>query len=416
MAEVKVSTDGIYTSEKRGSDENGEGTYKVPYKTILQAMRRFGKEPFPTIYQDPKPDSEAAKSGQLYEVVAKSQLKKMTKLWQQEVRKAADKAKRDAEAAEAQAKRAEEAKKVTIEEDKSLPAAKKIKISKGQDFRGERIKVCGWVHRLRRQGKALIFITLRDGTGYLQCVLNGTMCQVRFHEFFFPISLLFKYGYFQTYDAIMLTTESTVCLYGKLEPVPEGKTAPGGHELTADYWELIGSAPAGGADAILNEDSHPDVQLDNRHIMIRGENTSKVLKMRSVIVQCFRDHFFDRGYHEVTPPTLVQTQVEGGSTLFSLDYFGEPAYLTQSSQLYLETVMPALGDVFCFAQSYRAEQSRTRRHLAEYTHMEAECPFIDFNDLLDRLEDLVCDVVDRVLKSPHGHLVYELNPDFKAPK
>ena len=102
-----------------------------------------------------------------------------------------------------------------------------------------------------------MFITLRDGTGYLQCVLNGEMCQ--------------------TYDAIMLTTEATVCIYGTLAEVPEGKTAPGGHELNADYWELIGSAPAGGADAILNEDSHPDVQLDNRHIMIRGENTSKVL-------------------------------------------------------------------------------------------------------------------------------------------
>merc|ERR1711963_707694 len=335
-------------------------------------------------------------AGQLYEVVAKAQLKKQTKLWQQEVRKAEQRAKKEAEDAEAQAKRAEEAKKITIEQDSSLPEAKKIKINQGGDFRSQRIKVCGWVHRLRRQGKALMFITLRDGTGFLQCVLNGNMCQ--------------------TYDAIMLTTEATVCIYGTLAAVPEGKTAPGGHELTADYWELVGSAPAGGADAILNEDSHPDVQLDNRHIMIRGENTAKVLKMRSVIIQCFRDHFFSRNYNEVTPPTLVQTQVEGGSTLFSLDYFGEPAYLTQSSQLYLETVMPALGDVFCFAQSYRAEQSRTRRHLAEYTHMEAECPFIDFTELLDRLEDLVVDVVDRVLKSPHGQLVYELNPDFKAPK
>ncbi|XP_022223154.1 asparagine--tRNA ligase, cytoplasmic [Drosophila obscura] len=389
LADLTISA--LFTSEKSGSDESGDGSEAKPYKSILQAMRHAGKEPFPTIYVDSK-DPNAAEA---FEPAAKSQLKKIQKLFVREGHKNAEKQQREAGDAEKRQQNLEEARKVKISEDPSWPVARKIRIMEGTDNRGSRVKVYGWVHRLRRQGKALIFITLRDGTGFLQCVLNDQLCQ--------------------TYDALTLSTESTVVLFGTLKLVPEGKSAPGGHELNVDYWELIGLAPPGGADAILNEEAQPDVQLDNRHIMIRGENTSKVLKMRSVVMQAFRAHYFARGYNEVTPPTLVQTQVEGGSTLFKLQYFSEEAYLTQSSQLYLETCLPALGDVFTIAQSYRAEQSRTRRHLAEYTHIEAECPFLTFDDLLDRLEDLVCDVVDRVLKSPWGHLVKELNPDFKPP-
>lgn len=384
--------DAIFTSEKYGNDEIGDGSEKSPFKTILRAMHHVGKEPFPTIYVDSKDESSESK----FEPAAKSQLKKIQKLFVREGHKNAAKNEREAESALKRTQNLDEAKKITISEDPSLPAAKKVRIFEGVNHRNDRVKIYGWVHRLRVQGKGLMFITLRDGTGFLQCVLTDVLCQ--------------------TYEALTLTTESSVVLFGKLLPTPEGKTAPGGHELKVDYWELIGLAPPGGAESILNEEALPDVQLDNRHIMIRGENTSKILKMRSVVMQAFRSHYFDRGYNEVTPPTLVQTQVEGGSTLFHLKYFNEDAYLTQSSQLYLETAIPSLGDVFCIAQSYRAEQSRTRRHLAEYTHIEGECPFITFDELLDRLEDLVCDVVDRVLKSPWGYIVKELNPDFQPPK
>lgn len=388
MGDLKIGE--IYTSEKNGSDENGDGTQTKPFKTILQAMRHAGKEPFPVIYVDGKED------GVKYEPAAKSQLKKITKLFVREQHKNESKSQREDEDAKKREQNLEEAKKIVFEEDKSLPAAERVKIFKTENYRNKRVKIYGWVHRLRRQGKSLMFITLRDGTGFLQCVLNDRLCQ--------------------TYEALVLSTESAVELFGTLKEVPEGKTAPGGHELMVDYYRIIGLAPAGGADNLLNEDANPDVQLDNRHMMIRGENTAKVLRMRSVVLQAFRDHYASRGYCEVTPPTLVQTQVEGGGTLFKFDFFGEEAFLSQSSQLYLETCIPALGDVFSFAQSYRAEQSRTRRHLAEYTHVEAECPFITFDELLDRLEDMVCDVVDRVLNSPLGHLVYELNPGFKKPE
>lgn len=272
-----------------------------------------------------------------------------------------------------------------------------IKIRDAEASRGQQVTVQGWAHRIRQQGKMLMFIILRDGSGYLQCVLSKAICQQA--------------------QEMALQTECSLKLHGLLKELPPGKSAPGGHELQVEKVELIGNAPPGGIDNALNEESGVDVQLDQRHLMLRGENLSRIMVFRSLLTKHLRQHYYDRGFVEVTPPTLVTGQVEGGSTLFKLNFFGEEAYLTQSSQLYLESVLPSLGDVFCIAQSYRAEQSRTRRHLAEYTHVEAERPFINFDQLLDTIEDLICDLIERVMNDPvASKILKELNPDFKQPK
>lgn len=310
----------IYTSEKRGSDEYGEGTQKVPFKTVLRAMHHVGKEPFPDIYVDDEQDS----TGMKYMLAPAARIEKHKKIWTQEIMKMQQLTEKQQEDAKKREVNLEEAKKIQITEDKSWGPAKRIKIVQGAKLHGIRVKIFGWAQRIRRQGKSLMFIELRDGTGYLQCVLSDKLCQ--------------------TYDAIRLTTESSIFVCGKIQKVPEGKSvsigahnivrilvllvqsflfqAPGNQELIVDYWEIIGLAPPGGADSVLNEYAHPDVMLDKRHIVIRGEKTSKILKMRAVLLDAFRAHFIDRGYNEVTPPTLVQTQVEGGSTLFKLQYFG----------------------------------------------------------------------------------------------
>ncbi|KAA8493528.1 Asparagine--tRNA ligase, cytoplasmic [Porphyridium purpureum] len=328
----------------------------------------------------------------------KSRLKKMLRL-EANAKKKEEKAKEQAGAQEAETRRRmEEAEKVVITMDPSLPQAVKCKIGKlkcapAEDggHIGTRVMLQGWTHRLRWESKKLLFLELRDGTGYIQAVMSGNLCMTK--------------------DALMLNREASVSLYGT---VCSDERAKGGMELHVDYWELVGSSPAE-IEMILTHESNPDILLNQRHLVIRGTKASAVLRMRSIITQCFREHFFANDYVELAPPTLVQTQCEGGSTLFHFDYFGEPAYLTQSSQLYLETGIPAVGDCFCILPSYRAEKSSTRRHLAEFHHIEAEFAFIDFEDLLQRIEYLIADVVDRVIEKG-GDLLQVLNPGLKPLK
>lgn len=339
-------------------------------------------------------------TGASEEVVLDEEGKKMTKSGLKKQKKLEEAAKKREAALElkkkqeeeARLKREEEAKNFKLVENPDLPAAKIMTIQEIRQHIGERVKVRGWVHHLRWQGQKLLFLEIRDGSGFVQAVLTGDLVR--------------------TLDALRLTRESSITVSGTVREDTRAKW--GGVELQADYWELIGAADPN-IENEMNEESDVDVLLDKRHLHLRGERVSTLLRMRSVILKGFRDHYFDRKYTEVTPPTLVQTMCEGGSTLFKLDYFGEQAYMTQSSQLYLETCLPALGSVYCIAPSYRAEKSKTPRHLSEYTHCEAEMPFIDFEDLLNAVEDLVCDTTERVLRD-HREEILRMNPTFQMPK
>jgi len=258
----------------------------------------------------------------------------------------------------------------------------------------ETVRLRGWIHHTRKQGK-LLFLVLRDSTGLIQAVLKPNLTK--------ESSLVV---------AQELARESVIELVGK---VREDSRAPyASMEIQTSSIDIISrSSPE--IEHELRPDSGVDVLLDKRHLVLRGERTRRVLMFRSETLRAFREYYYRKGFVEVTPPTIVQTEVEGGATLFKLKYFDEDAYLTQSSQLYLETVLPALGDCYCMLSSYRAEKSRTRRHLTEYTHLEAELAFCDFEELIIHLEDLIVTVTGNLFDE-YRDLILNFNPEFDTPK
>ncbi|RLV86380.1 Asparagine--tRNA ligase cytoplasmic [Meyerozyma sp. JA9] len=379
----------VYVNEKAGHDAEGHGSEEKPYQTAAYAVF---VQPETKIFV-----FKATDDGEGYEEISASALKKAKK-GADGLRKKQEKAKAAAEKQSDTTKKLESLEVIDIKEDQSLPPAKKIKLRSIGENIGSRVAVRGWIHRLRLQ-KGLGFVTVRDGTGYVQCVLTGDLAKAK-----------------QTQE---LTLETSICIKGVINKLPEGKSAPGGVELKADFYEVVGQAPSG-EESFSNkvqENADPSLLLDQRHLTLRGEALSAVMKVRSAFLYAIRRFFEEEGLLEVTPPCMVQTQVEGGSTLFKMNYYGEDAYLTQSSQLYLETCLPSLGDVFCVQESFRAEKSHTRRHLSEYTHIEGELAFIDFEDLLVHLEKLLTHTVKYVLEDPvAGPLIKQLNPNFVAPK
>lgn len=388
--------------------EQPSGTPNQPFKSVVDVLT---ETPDAQVYVLKKPEegqppvkAVQERTNIDYAPISGAALKKAKKTVEVNAKNAAKKAqnkerleKEEVERAEREAKRIEEAKKVVLTLDDSLPTPTKVKAYQLEKHRDQRIKISGWVHRLRAQ-KGMTFIILRDGTGYLQVVLTGKCTE--------------------TYEALTLSVESTVSVVGTLKAVKEGQQAPGNHELVADYWEVMSKAPSG--DEAFNnkvsKDSDPSIQADLRHLVLRGETASNIMKARAAVLKYFRDAFDSQHVTEVTPPCMVQTQVEGGATLFKFDYYGTPAFLTQSSQLYLETCLASIGDVYCIQESFRAEKSLTRRHLSEYTHLEAELAFIDFSDLLNHIEDVICTVIDKLLADPKiSEIIYKLNPGFVKP-
>ena len=414
----------IHIDEDVGADSQpADGSATHPYKTLLYAFIQHpsgGGGQYLTRKSQTGPVSQDGDPAvrQEWKPVSKSAMKKATSLFEQHQKKLAKTdqlALREKEEAEKRQAVLEEAKKVTIAEDSSLPRAITIHLDEKDPAvvqlrkqhaessaleKGSRVRVRGRIHRLRSQ-KDLIFITLRDGYGMLQCVLSGRLTQ--------------------TYDAMTLTLETSIEICGEMWEVPPKQHAPDDRELHADFFRVIGKA-VGDQDAIttrVSKDADAQTLLDNRHLVLRGDISSSVLRVRAAVLRAFRRTYEEikPSCLEVTPPSMVQTQVEGGATLFSFDYYGQTAYLTQSSQLYLETCLPSLGNVFCVAPSFRAEKSLTRRHLSEYTHIEAELDFVQFEDLLNHIELVISRVIAITLADPLiVGLVRELNKDFRVPE
>lgn len=412
---TKVETK-VYIDTDIGTDDaTADGSESKPYKTLGYAFIQNIDAASPPTYLTRAsvtgpagPDGDPA-ARQQWKEPARSAMKKAQGVLDNHKKKLAKAAQLKAAEEEKErlrAKALEDAKKIVVKEDPSLPPAVRITIGNKEvelgegDKKGTRVKVYGRIHRLRVQ-KTATFITLIDGYGHLQCILNPG-----------PLT--------QSYDALTFALGTSLVVYGEMRRVPSGQTAPDGRELLVDYYQVIGRSP-GDEDAITNRVSKEQNQwdaamLDNRHLVLRGDHAASLMKLRAAVEWAFVSTYRDMRLTKVSPPALVQTQVEGGATLFQLPYYAEQAYLTQSSQLYLETVLPSLGNVYCIEKSFRAEKSLTRRHLSEYTHVEAELDFITFDELLDHLEEIICRVVDTVMDNPESAAwVKELNPTFVKP-
>jgi len=246
---------------------------------------------------------------------------------------------------------------------------------------GEEVTIKGWLHNRRSSGK-IHFLTLRDGSGFIQAVMSKAAV-----------------GEEQFKSADHLSQETSLTVTGTARA---DKRAPSGYEIDVKGFSVVGASH----DYPITPKEHGvDYLLDRRHLWIRSERQQAILRIRHEIINAVRDFFNDRGFILADTPIFTPAACEGTTTLFPAQYFEEQtAYLTQSGQLYNEANAMALGRVYCFGPTFRAEKSKTRRHLTEFWMVEPEMAYADLNDVMNLAEDLVVSIVARVLEKRRREL------------
>jgi asparaginyl-tRNA synthetase len=239
---------------------------------------------------------------------------------------------------------------------------------------GESVTIRGWLYNLRESGK-LLFPIFRDGSGIIQGVVPRNAVSPEIFE-----------------SVKNLTQESSVIVEGK---VRADKRAPGGYELDVSNVQVLQRVKEDEPFPISLKEHGVDFLMENRHLWIRTPRQAAILRTRAEIIKAARDFFDDRGFVLTDPPILTPAACEGTTTLFPVDYFDEQAYLTQSGQLYIEATAMALGKVYSFGPTFRAEKSKTRRHLTEFWMVEPEVAYANLDDLMDLAEGLISFLVKR---------------------
>jgi asparaginyl-tRNA synthetase len=241
---------------------------------------------------------------------------------------------------------------------------------------GQPVTIRGWLYNLRESGK-LLFPIFRDGSGQIQGVVPKNAVSP------------------ETFDALKgLTQESSVIVEGK---VRADKRAPGGYELDVSNVQVLQRVSESDPYPITPKEHGVDFLMEHRHLWIRSPRQAAILRVRAEIIKAARDFFDDRGFTLTDPPILTPAACEGTTTLFPVDYFDEQAYLTQSGQLYIEATAMALGKVYSFGPTFRAEKSKTRRHLTEFWMVEPEVAYATLDDVMELSEGLITFIVKRCL-------------------